>query len=35
LFTDCAADRELRSAFMEMPFDPPRAAVEQALDPEG
>jgi AcrR family transcriptional regulator len=32
LFADCAADRELRSAFMETLFDPPRAAVGEALD---
>ena len=32
LFADCAADRELRSAFMETLFEPPRAAVEQTLE---
>ena len=32
LFADCAADRELRSAFMTTLFDPPRAAVRETLD---
>jgi AcrR family transcriptional regulator len=32
LFADCGADRELRAAFMATLFDPPRAAVEQALE---
>jgi AcrR family transcriptional regulator len=32
LFADCAADRELRAAFMTTLFDPPRAAVREALD---
>lgn len=32
LYADCAADRELRRAFMETLFDPPRAAVEETLD---
>jgi AcrR family transcriptional regulator len=32
LFADCAADRELRAAFMTTLFDPPRAAVRETLD---
>jgi AcrR family transcriptional regulator len=32
LFADCAADRDLRAAFMTSLFDPPRAAVREALD---
>ena len=32
LFADCAADRELRAAFMTALFDPPRAAVRETLD---
>lgn len=32
LLADCAADTELRSAFMTTLFDPPRAAVGQMLD---
>jgi hypothetical protein len=32
LFADCAADHELRSAFMTTLFDPPRAAVRETLD---
>ena len=32
LFADCAADRELRTAFMATLFDPPRAAVKETLD---
>jgi AcrR family transcriptional regulator len=32
LFADCAADRELRAAFMTTLFDPPRAAVRKTLE---
>jgi AcrR family transcriptional regulator len=32
LFADCAADRELHAAFMSALFDPPRAAVREALE---
>jgi AcrR family transcriptional regulator len=32
LYADCAGDRELRAAFMEDLFDPPRAAVRQTLE---
>ena len=32
LFADCARDRELRTAFMTALFDPPRAAVREALE---
>jgi AcrR family transcriptional regulator len=32
LFAECAADRELRAAFMTTLFDPPRAAVKETLD---
>jgi AcrR family transcriptional regulator len=32
LFADCAGDRELRAAFMTALFDPPRAAVREALE---
>jgi AcrR family transcriptional regulator len=32
LFADCAADRELRDAFMVALFEPPRAAVRQTLE---
>jgi AcrR family transcriptional regulator len=32
LYADCAGDRELRAAFMEALFDPPRAAVRQTLE---
>jgi AcrR family transcriptional regulator len=32
LFADCGADSELRAAFMATLFEPPRAAVEQALE---
>jgi AcrR family transcriptional regulator len=32
LFADCAGDRELRAAFMSTLFDPPRAAVREALE---
>jgi AcrR family transcriptional regulator len=32
LFADCAADRELRMAFMTTLFDPPRAAVRETLE---
>jgi AcrR family transcriptional regulator len=32
LFADCAGDRELRTAFMTALFDPPRAAVREALE---
>jgi AcrR family transcriptional regulator len=31
LFADCAGDRELHAAFMRTLFEPPRAAVRQAL----
>jgi AcrR family transcriptional regulator len=32
LFADCAGDRELRAEFMAAVFDPPRAAVREALE---
>ena len=32
LFADCAADRELRTAFMTTLFEPPRAAVRETLE---
>lgn len=32
LFADCAAEPELRAAFMETLFDPPRAAVRATLE---
>jgi AcrR family transcriptional regulator len=32
LYADCAADRELRAAFMAALFDPPRAAARQTLE---
>jgi AcrR family transcriptional regulator len=32
LFADCAADPELRRAFMTTLFEPPRAAVKETLD---
>ena len=32
LFAECAGDRELRAAFMTALFDPPRAAVREALE---
>jgi AcrR family transcriptional regulator len=32
LFADCAADAELRAAFMATLFDPPRAAVRETLE---
>ena len=32
LWADCAGDRELRAAFMTALFDPPRAAVREALE---
>jgi AcrR family transcriptional regulator len=32
LYVDCAADRELRAAFMMALFDPPRAAVRETLE---
>jgi AcrR family transcriptional regulator len=32
LFADCAAERELRAAFMATLFEPPRAAVRQTLE---
>jgi AcrR family transcriptional regulator len=32
LFADCAADRDLRAAFMTTLFEPPRAAVRETLE---
>jgi AcrR family transcriptional regulator len=32
LFADCAGDDDLRAAFMETLFDPPRTAVRETLD---